>query len=671
MTRDEIIETYRRRIAQGKRLRLSKAELDELIAGFLANLAQKNTEKDIKSLCETEIKLLEEGYPQTTLATKYLARYRKAIERAVSENTLTLTSSNSHQYQHHPRVTGIPETRTEHWGLTHLKYSPEIYETLDKRQSQINRTKQLSLRIVQLQRYLQTLQAFLDKQSEHESRRLAIAIAGFTGRRIGEVIARGTFTLTDHPYLLHFEGQQKKERAGYSIITLIPAADLLTQIERFRQLPDIQQITQLTGEALKSAINQFDVQVNRQCDRHFGQTGIIPTLEGKKNVTVHNLRSLWGAIAAHLFCPEHYHEYAFLQHYLGHVLDSGATGSYFRYQLADTQGHLLRDKGVLLNQIGALPLIQEIEDDTLAEQPVAEQASFPIIDISPQASAIMTEPQPNRPAAKTDPALENAPLTQRDLRQLRIEWQHNLSEQIIALRSDLETQLAKIRQTSNADEWMSRIEELEQENIKLRLEHDKAIAAHQAFAHLQTENAALTQKLNQAQDKLDRFRQLLNGNDTTEIESHPEALEPTPIDPEQRNQARPSNPIQESNPTQKSKNNLAINPDTDPASIVDSTQPRLLPRGPHSGKAFQRAEAIVLAIKDWNRLYPSESFAINAGVLETIFRVHRQAVKAFFEAYQNELWDYHQEIGVESPRWHNRGKDTQKLKAFVTQSLEG
>jgi hypothetical protein len=51
--------------------------------------------------------------------------------------------------------------------------------------------------------------------------------------------------------------------------------------------------------------------------------------------------------------------------------------------------------------------------------------------------------------------------------------------------------------------------------------------------------------------------------------------------------------------------------------------------------------------------------------------VHRQAVKEFFQVYQNEIWDYHQEIGVESPRWHNRGKDTEKLKAFVTQRMQG
>jgi hypothetical protein len=46
-------------------------------------------------------------------------------------------------------------------------------------------------------------------------------------------------------------------------------------------------------------------------------------------------------------------------------------------------------------------------------------------------------------------------------------------------------------------------------------------------------------------------------------------------------------------------------------------------------------------------------------------------VKNFFEAYQNELWEYHQDIRVESPKWHNRGKDTEKLRKFVEEIMMG
>ena len=613
MTRPAIIETYRQRIHQGQRQRLTQLELDQLITSFIETLVKAESEIEIKTLCQSEIELLEEGYPQTTLATKYLSRYRKAIQQAIDNQTLPLTPTTSHQHHHQQRITGIQQTRIEHWAITHLKYSPEIYQTLDKRQSQTNRTKQLSLKTVPLERYLQTLQSLLTDQNPQpiktqtktQTRNKAIAIAGLTGRRIGEVLARGTFQLTDHPHMLYFQGQQKKERPGYNIITLIPAAALRKQIEQFRQHPDIQPITQLKGEPLKSAINQFDVQINRQCNRILGQSGIIPPLENKTTVSVHNLRSLWGAIAAHLFCPDHYHEYAFLQHYLGHVLDSSATGNYFRYQLIDPQGNLLRQKGILLNQIGGLPLIEEID----------QNPTPPTTPRMPQSPI----PQPENPPTESP--------TESDLHQLRTEWQQTLTQKMIALRSELETQLEtqlqQLRQPPTPDpQLLTRLQTLEQENLTLK------------------------QQLTQAQTKLDRFRQLLNS--------------PDPLEPEPEPKPEPENQTEQP----QTKNSAIAEP------VSKLVEPVSKPRGPHPGKAFQRAETIVLAIKDWNRLHPSETFAINAGLLETVFRVHRQAVKTFLDAYQNELWEYHQDIGVESPRWHNRGKDTQKLKTYVTQSLE-
>jgi hypothetical protein len=93
--------------------------------------------------------------------------------------------------------------------------------------------------------------------------------------------------------------------------------------------------------------------------------------------------------------------------------------------------------------------------------------------------------------------------------------------------------------------------------------------------------------------------------------------------------------------------------------------------GGRKGAGYKRAEAVFLAVKHWNRQNPFETFVLNPGLLETVFRVHRLAEKDFFEAYQNELWEYHQEIGVESLKWHNRGKDMEKLRNFVVGQLKG
>lgn len=636
LSRNTIIDSFRDRIQQGERLRLSKDELDRLIEGFIARLRGANTEKKIKALCEAEIKLLEEGYPQASVA-KYLTVYRKALKGAIEEKSLKLTKGNSHRFIHQQRVTGHQEERFEHWALTYLKYSSEVYETIDKRSQLTNRDKQLNLRLVPVERYLDLLRSFLAKKGSYEARWLATAIAGLTGRRFAEVMAKGTFSLTEHPYLLHFEGQLKtrtSQTKGYDIITLIPASEVLEAIQRLRKLPEVKAIARLTGKTLSEELNRFNQKLNTISSGPLMQ--VVPPLEGKKSVSVHNLRSLYGAIAVYFFCPEHQHEYAFVQHFLGHVLDSPATGHYFRFSLCDSQGKMVRDKGVLLKQVEQLPLgIDEV---------VLKEGSEVVAD----AKIAAREGKPEKAIARSDDP------------QLPKEWFSELDRRVEVLRREFEAQLQEIRQESNSGWFVRRVEALEKENLTLRLERDRMMAQAEGsqssvgkLEQLQAEKEALAEQLRLAQDKLDTFRQLLNGNEATS--SLAETNAPADVEVNQS-----QNAIAETVPSFDIPSR---------GSETRGATARPAVRGPKAGKAFRRAEAIVLAIKDWNRQFPAESFAINAGLLETVFRVHRQAVKEFFDAYQNELWDYHQELGVESPRWHNRGKDTLKLKEFVNQQL--
>ena len=367
-SRANIIHKFRSRIAEGKRNKLSKRELESLIESLIARLRRAKSSEEIHEICRSEISLLEEGYKKLTLASIYIPRYRAAIKEAIASNQLQLTPKTSHTYQYQQRVTGKQETRSEHWALTYLKYTPEEYEKLDTRQAKVNRQQLLNLKTVQLDRYLDAIHELLHSQEKFAARHQAIAIAALTGRRMGEVVARGTFSLTKHPYQLHFTGQQKYERDGYDIVTLIPADYLLDKISEFRAQPEIQTFEALEETALKKQLNQFDVQVNKECDKRLRATQIVPPLEGKKSVTIHNLRSLWGAIAVYFFCPEEHHEYAFLQHYLGHVLKSSATGHYFRYQLVDTEGQILKNKGVKLEGVPVLPLLEDRRHSILNEQ---------------------------------------------------------------------------------------------------------------------------------------------------------------------------------------------------------------------------------------------------------------------------------------------------------------
>jgi hypothetical protein len=646
LCRHDVVESFRDRIQRADRLRLSQEDLSRLINGFLVLLQGATSEVEIKSICGAEIQLLEEGYPRPTVA-KYLTVYRKAIVKAIADGLLPLSDCNSHHFVHHQRVTGLQEERLEHWALTYLKYAPEVYEQITQRSQVTNREKQLSLRLVPVHRYLDLLQQFLQRPGVFADRWLAVAIAGLTGRRFAEVIAKGTFSLTGHSHMLHFEGQQKSARSeGYDILTLIPAQGVLAAIERLRQFPEVKAMAQLRGEGLKQSLNLLNRKLNAMCGAALCE--VVPPLDGKKTVTVHNLRGLYGAIAVYFFCPPQHHEYAFIQHYLGHVLSSAATGHYFRYALVDSDGKLLRDKGVLRAEIEQWPL------------PIADCSEETMVRIQNNKTPKNKTPKNTQhPVAIVD---QSTP-AQAELNRVQTE----LHPEMAQLRSEFESRLRDLEQRFQTSWIIQRLETLEVENLTLKQQYDAAITLAQQYQTgvsnlqcLMTENEILRKQLCQAQAKLDGFRQLLNG---TEIE------DPVVVPPDGTQQSRKQMPISPLDllPTQ-GESNSAIAPAT---TTPDLSRPPATVRGPKSGKAFQRAEAIFAAIQDWNRLHPSESFAVNPGLLETIFRIHRQAAKEFFEAYQNELWDYHQELGVESPRWHNRGKDPQQLKAFVLQKLGG
>jgi hypothetical protein len=355
-------------------------------------------------------------------------------------------------------------------------------------------------------------------------------------------------------------------------------------------------------------------------------------------------------------------------------MDSPATGHYFRFALCDDQGQVIRDKGVRLKQVEPLPLQDKAREKEEERQGEGQK----------EATAIrMTRAEEPRQIPLTM-ARENrqaiASMDRNEVQRLRDEWRNEVERQVAELRAEVEVQLQEARQESNVGWFVRRVEGLERDNLKLRLERDQAIAEaiqnldkSGEVARLKSENEALAQALRLAQEKLNAFRRLLNG-DTADLSQRsedktkePEAVRISPPDFAEKEEEvegaiaklRTHSP----HPESTDDNSRPKETEATQATARAST------RGPKAGKAFRRAESIFLAIKDWNRLYPAESFSINPGLIETIFKVHRQAVKEFFEVYQNELWDYHQEIGVDSPRWHNRGKDTQKLRAFVQERL--
>ena len=537
MTRDTILERYRERIALGRRTKLFSAEFEVLIQSFIQRLAKASSREAIQQVCAAEIALLEEGYKRATLASDYIPKYRKAIERAIEDGVLTTSPGLSHEYTYQQRVTGISEDKCEHWALTFFKYDREVYEDLDLRQAQLNRRKLLSLQAVNPHRYLEVLNELLQSKDKFQDRHMAVAIAGLTGRRLGEVLARGAFALTNHPYLLHFEGQQKYERSGYDIVTLIPAPELLLQIEKFRTLPEIKGLMKLQGETLTQAINKFDVQVNRECHKYLSRDNLVPPLENRKRVTVHNLRSLWGAIAAWMFCPPQQHEYAFIQNYLGHVLESSATGHYFRYRLVDGMGNVLREQGTMLNQVPALPLFEDSAEEVW-EESMGQDLNGTDQKKSKRGARKETQPAVDeRPLHAEANQMELLGAPEQLQAALRIEWQKDLD----ALRQEILAQVAKLSKPTESEGalWLAaRVQSLEQENQRLvqanqvlvkerdllKREVEQTQQNTNRMQCLEEEKQWLSTQLNEAQAKLDGFRKLLLGNDVQENATQPVAL---------------------------------------------------------------------------------------------------------------------------------------------------
>ncbi len=354
--RQDILVDYRHRISAGKRTKLTSDERQTLINWFIETLKAIDNEADIQALCEAEITLLEEGYPKSTIASDILAKYRHALEQSLNNGDLLLTDNNSHHYTYTKRHTGEEVQGHEHYALTYLKYDQQTYKTLRNQGTAINNERQDNLQPVPVHRYLDQIQKLIQTKDQHRLEyKLAIAIAGATGRRHTEVLSLGHFTLTGHPYLLHFEGQQKKkegEPTSFDILTILPATQVIQAIIQFRQLPAVAKLQDLNSQS--NEVKSFNVQVNRLVQKLFQETGIVPVIPGKNYVSVHRLRGVYGAIAVHFFCPQFRHEHRFLQNDLGHVLDeqvapnSPATAHYFHYYLVDFEGNRLGDKGVKL-----------------------------------------------------------------------------------------------------------------------------------------------------------------------------------------------------------------------------------------------------------------------------------------------------------------------------------
>jgi Telomere resolvase len=194
MNRDDIIRSYRQRIAQAARTRLTSADLEGLIQAFIDRLKSLDDRPAIDQLCLGEIALLEEGYPQATVAKNYIPRYRKAILAATDAGVLPLHQNTLLDYDYSKR-NGDRVHFHGHYAYGAMKYDQE-YTAIAQQDNARNNLKQDNLKPVNLERYLEVAQELLATRDHNE---LAVGIAAVTGRRFSEVV-QNKFSKTDDPY---------------------------------------------------------------------------------------------------------------------------------------------------------------------------------------------------------------------------------------------------------------------------------------------------------------------------------------------------------------------------------------------------------------------------------------------------------------------------------------
>ena len=705
-TREAIIERYHQRLEQGDHTKLTRDEretltvllLDQLIA---LNQRGEDTRDRIQEICEAEKDLLEEGYPQGSINSVYLPAYTRVLKEAIAQGRLLLTAQNSYAKpwtKLDGSETGITQT---HYALDFLTYDLQTQKALRAVTTQKNNERQDSLATVNLDRYLAQCLELLDSE---EPETLALALVTLTGRRHTEIVSKGTFTATDYPYKLHFEGQQKDPTPPFDILTLIPAKALLPHIERFRAMPAVKALQGLGHEA--PLIDAFNGRVNRRTAKYFGD--LVPVLAGFKTVSIHRLRALYGAIIIHYFCPEHKHEQRFLQHYLGHLLEeqgqklpnAAATQHYFHYQLVNEQGKRLTARGLKVMANGLPPTPTAPTTDPL---PASQPEPLPSVEREAQRPATETAPAPAPKSAKRSAIHIKGETRERWLTVLHHfapegTSQHAkmavLLERLEALvqgdgrvaeaaATDAaatveETAITTMPAVSEPVEvnpvreqtinyqaqtlaWLTtEVEQLRRQVTQLQTEQDQAIAQTHAgleaeLAHLRAENV----QLRQAQAKLEAFRKLLtngNGSEAVAAPAPTTTVEPWTV---------------VTTPTMTPPLTSDTKQTTPPAVVKPASQPqRRLTTG-----AQARATAIFQAVCQWNDIPGrtlTDKWCVTSSFLETQFGIHRQAVKEWFAVHGSDVEAMHAAHGITHLRTQNRGKDVTALKAFIaSQNLEG
>lgn len=722
LDRPTILQRYRDRIENNERTKLTGDELQALVSSFIEQLKTLSTADEIQSLCIAEMALLEEGYSEATVSKQYVPPYRKAIRAAAQAGVLPMTEATSRRYTYTKRNSDETGEAHDHRALDFFKYSNQKYQEFAQVSAERNNTKQDSLQPVDPNQVIAKTIELLASSNPFE---MAAGLAAATGRRFSEVVDKGSLTATTAPYWVQFAGQLKKstEADDYLAPCLIPAADVLTALNRFRKH---RRIARLAGQSPAQINRSLANSVKRTVKRHFQDTQIVPVLAGEAEVSIHNLRGIYGEIAVHYFCPPSQGTARFVQARLGHVIseeefkraNATATQHYFHYYLVDEQGQHIGSKGVKLSVGGQPPapiataeLTSDRTDEIMLEPIAIEPTEAPeTIEVDepiatpktveatkvpePVASETEAVPEQLEPTARPEAvdqvnsteaaepvAIEaEAAVEQSEPTAATEAIAARLTEQIQSLSQTFNQEIQQLWhhinamniQTAAATDTSFFTREIE--SLRQQLEatqHDRDQAIEQLEA-VRTDNAQLQERLTASQREQEQrieaieqgYRQRIEQL-TAIIRDTPPAM-PTPTSVAELAET----PAKETTPAAP-----VVEQTAPPMSTPVSAQPAHQIAAPGSKpkrntvprSADKRVEAAMLAIMEWNRHHPKleEKFAITQSLLQKSTGSNRDALKRVLKDFNDNIVAHHSEHGIEDQNRQNYGKNFDPILEFV------
>jgi hypothetical protein len=262
-----------------------------------------------------------------------------------------------------------PETKQyEHRALRYFLFPTKKYaELVDQSRKKIDWRNQHQLLLPDAQAIIDQLIKLLDHPDWAP---LAVALAGLTGRRIGEVFTGRLEWVS--AYCLKFFGRLKRRGEadkGVEIPTTCEAQRIVDGWERLRLHPDLRvgypYLFEITPENMNQRLRQLNRDLSptvRKAANYYFEA-LIPMLEEDQDdkevqrwgIYTHLFRSVYATIAIWLYCPPvGVHPDAFAAAVLGHTYsaktDEGeerlnyASGQYYhRYQISDGR------RGIRLN----------------------------------------------------------------------------------------------------------------------------------------------------------------------------------------------------------------------------------------------------------------------------------------------------------------------------------